>query len=375
MPVKKTDIENFLLLAKTCPVIDVRSPAEYKHAHIPGAMNIPLFDDEERKIVGTLYKQRSREEAIKKGLEFFGPKMRKIVEEAEVICNRQYAISMERKDQEGKNLPIANCLLIYCWRGGMRSAAIAWLLGLYGFTVLTLTGGYKSFRRFALQIFSQPVHLQILGGYTGSGKTELLKALQQRGEHIIDLEDLAKHKGSAFGNIGMPAQPGQEMFENLLAVELHKIITNFRSRIADPESRIWLEDESQRIGLVNIPNDWWATMRRSPVCFLDIPFEERLKNIVHEYGSLDRKGLVDAIGRIKDKLGGQHAKEATNLLEEGNTIESFRILLKYYDKLYAKSLYNRANANSLLHIVHCKGVTVENAIILSEFSLQQPLPV
>ncbi len=369
MPVTKINIETFLSLSGQYPVIDVRSPAEYNHAHFPGAHSLPLFNDEERKIVGTIYKQESREAAIKKGLEFFGPKMKQIVEEAELIVNKQLAKD-NRQVQTGK-LPIANCLLIYCWRGGMRSAGIAWLLDLYGFKVYTLTGGYKSFRRFALNLFSQNFSINILGGYTGSGKTELLHALKQKGETMIDLEAIAGHKGSAFGNIGLPKQPSQEMFENLLAVELQRIIENPESRIPNHVSRFWLEDESQRIGLVNIPNDLWKTMRRSPVWFLDIPFEERLEHVTMEYGKLDKQGLVDAIGRIREKLGGQNAKEAINLLDAGNTIESFRILLKYYDKFYAKSLHNRENADSLLHIVNCKEVTVENANILSEIFSRQ----
>src|SRR5688572_20191774 len=159
-------------------------------------------------------------------------------------------------------------IAIHCWRGGMRSAAVAWLLDLYGFKVYTLAGGYKKFRNYVLDIFKESYSFKILGGFTGSGKSELLKALKDRGETVIDLEDLANHKGSAFGNIGMPAQPTQEMFENLLALELRdkSSIANRQSPIAesshsrfsiDDSRAIWLEDESQRIGLVNIPNDIW----------------------------------------------------------------------------------------------------------------------
>jgi tRNA 2-selenouridine synthase len=200
MPVTKINIETFLSWSGKYPVIDVRSPAEYNHAHFPGAHSLPLFSDEERKVVGTLYNQESREEAIKKGLEFFGPKMKQIVEDTETIVNKQYAIGKTTTNAKDINLPIANCLLLYCWRGGMRSAGIAWLLDLYGYKVYTLTGGYKSFRRFALNLFSQNFTINILGGYTGSGKTELLHALKQKGETVIDLEALAGHKGSAFGN-------------------------------------------------------------------------------------------------------------------------------------------------------------------------------
>src|SRR5260221_12268860 len=371
MAVEKIYIERFLELAKQHPVIDVRSPAEYKHAHIPGAYSLPLFTDEERKIVGTAYKQESRERAIKIGLDFFGPKMRKMVEEIESAMS-----NWQRANKNDDNLPVANCLLIYCWRGGMRSAGVAWLMDLYGFKVYTLTGGYKKFRSHILDTFKFPFQFKILGGYTGSGKTEVLKALQKKEDSVIDLEAIANHKGSAFGNIGMPEQPGQEMFENLLALELRqKSIANVQLSInsrssnssftpdsyMNHDSSIWLEDESQRIGLVNIPNDLWNNMRQSPLYFLDISFEKRLEHLVQEYGQLDRERLIDAIGRIREKLGELNAKNAIQLLEEGNTIESFRILLKYYDKFYLKALHNREKVNSLLHTINCKSVTPENA--------------
>jgi len=250
----------------------------------------------------------------------------------------------------------------------MRSGAVSWLLDLYGFKVYTLMGGYKKFRHYALDTFKLPFQFNILGGYTGSGKTELLKVLKEKGEQVIDLEDIAQHKGSAFGNIGMPKQPTQEMFENILSTELR---THYHGQ-NEPGS-CWLEDESQRIGLVNLPNDLWKTMRRSPVYFLDIPFDERLKHITEEYGGLDKTRMTDAIGRIREKLGGQHAKAAVQLLEEGNTLESFRILLKYYDKYYLKGLHNRDNLNSLLYTVECKSVFPENANQLIRIScLQHP---
>ena len=371
MAVEKIYIERFLELAKQHPVIDVRSPAEYKHAHIPGAYSLPLFTDEERKIVGTAYKQESRERAIKIGLDFFGPKMRKMVEETESAIS-----NWQRANKNDDNLPVANCLLIYCWRGGMRSAGVAWLMDLYGFKVYTLTGGYKKFRNHVLDTFKFPFQFKLLGGYTGSGKTEVLKALQKKEDSVIDLEAIANHKGSAFGNIGMPEQPGQEMFENLLALELRqKSIANVQLSInsrssnssftsdsyMNHDSSIWLEDESQRIGLVNIPNDLWNNMRQSPLYFLDISFEKRLEHLVQEDGQLDRERLIDAIGRIREKLGGLNAKNAIQLLQEGNTIESFRILLKYYDKFYLKALHNREKVNSLLHTINCKSVTPENA--------------
>ncbi len=345
MAVKKINIEEFLTLAATYPVLDVRSPGEFKHAQIPGAFSFPLFTDEERKVVGTAYKQQSREEAIKIGLTFFGVKMRSMVEEAEtIIANWQKTA--------GKDLPINNCVLVHCWRGGMRSGGVAWLLDLYGFTVYTLVGGYKSFRRWSLEQFEQPYSFRILGGFTGSGKTPLLEKLAKEGETIINLEALAHHKGSAFGNLGMPPQPTQEQFENKLALALFAA--------AKKTTPIWIEDESQRIGDVNTPMSLWKQMRSSPVYFIDIPFDERLKHIVAEYGKHERERLVNSVIRIKKRLGGLETKEAVNALIEDRVEDCFRILLTYYDKWYSKGLHNRENLQALLVKIPCETVQESN---------------
>jgi len=384
MAIEKIHIKQFLELANHHRVIDVRSPGEYKHAHIPGAYSLPLFTDEERAAVGTAYKQESREKAIKLGLDFFGPKMKRMVEEVEELMgNRQQAIT----NNSDKNLPIANCLLLYCWRGGMRSAGVAWLMDLYGFKVYTLIGGYKKFRNHALETFKLPLQFKILGGYTGSGKTEVLKELKSNGEAVVDLEEIAKHKGSAFGNIGLPQQPTQEMFENILALELRKSSmvngqwsmptpnesknsTNTKTVTDSPftihHSPIWLEDESQRIGLVNIPSDLWKSMRQSPVYFLDISFEERLNHIIREYGSLDREKMVDAIERISQRLGGLESKNAVSFLLQNDIPACFRILLGYYDRWYLRGLHNREGLNSLLNTVQCDSVNPLNAKKLAQ---------
>ena len=365
MSVEKINIEYFLELSKHHPVVDVRSPGEYNHAHIPVAHSLPLFTDEERAVVGTAYKQENRETAIKHGLDFFGPKMKRMVEEVESIVNNA--------EFRAKN---SRTILTYCWRGGMRSGAVAWLLDVYGFKVYTLAGGYKKFRTYILDTFKLPFDLKILGGYTGSGKTEVLKELERSGETVVDLESIAVHKGSAFGNIGMPKQPTQEMFENILGLELRtkRYEPQINNQISNPRlilkhSPIWIEDESQRIGDINIPNDLWQTMRTSEVYFLNIPFEERLRHLADEYGSLDKGRMIDAIQRIRERLGGLEAKRAIEHLNENNTIESFRILLKYYDKWYTKGLHNRENINSLLHLINLESVSPGNAKKL----VQQPV--
>ena len=235
----------------------------------------------------------------------------------------------------------------------MRSAGVAWLMDLYGFKVYTLIGGYKAFRNWALQQFTIPHRINILGGFTGSGKTEVLKELERLNEITIDLEALAGHKGSAFGNIGLPAQPSQEMFENKLAIALNNASSASMAAEGKP---IWLEDESQRIGTVNIPQAVWLTMRSSPIYFLDVPFSERLSHIVSEYGSLDMEKVIEAIARLQKRLGGLETKTATQYLLEQNVQECFRILLTYYDKYYQKALKNRNNVESLLCKINCPGI-------------------
>lgn len=414
MAAEKISIEKFLELAELYPVLDVRSPGEYQRAHIPGAISFPLFSDEERKVVGTAYKQESREKAIKIGLDYFGARMRRMVEEAEVVVSRESLVvsqqpevvvsresSVDSRERSGDETGLMTndlrlttdrhsnkTLIVHCWRGGMRSAAVAWLLDLYGFKVYTLVGGYKKYRSWVLETYSKNYSFKIVGGYTGSGKTYVMKQLKKEGENVVDLEDLAKHKGSAFGNIGMPAQPSQEMFENLLSRELHlihklnnqppnsssSVLTNdlrqttsdHSSRLLTPDYRlmtndyiIWLEDESQRIGDVNLPHSLWKTMRESPVYFLDIPFEERLKHIVVEYGGLDREKVAGAIERIQKRLGGLETKTALQQLKEGDIEGCFRILLKYYDKWYIKGLNNREDLKSLLNKIDCELVDAE----------------
>ena len=325
MPIEKIDIARFLSMTGI-PVIDVRSPAEYEHARIPGAYSLPLFSDEERAIVGTAYKQESREKAIKLGLDFFGVKMRKMVEEAEALIT----------GEEQKHV------VVHCWRGGMRSAGVAWLLDLYGFKVYTIIGGYKAYRRWVLESLNKDHDLHILGGYTGSGKTEILNYLGTLGDPVLDLEGLAHHKGSAFGAIGQPKQPSQEMFENLIALELYR-----QEQKGKP---IWLEDESQRMGLLNLPQEFWTTMRAKPNYFIDVPFENRLEYIVKHYGKLPKGDLAAAIMRIQKRLGGLETKTALNFLAEDNLTECFRILLFYYDKLYKKALQNRPATTPVITI-------------------------
>jgi tRNA 2-selenouridine synthase len=235
----------------------------------------------------------------------------------------------------------------------MRSAGVAWMLDLYGFKVYTLVGGYKVYRKWVRDQFEKHYKMTVLGGYTGSAKTGVLQQLKKTGSTVIDLEALANHKGSAFGALGEPEQPTQEMFENLLAQELNSLKNSLTQHA-------FIEDESQRIGLLKIPDPFWATMRKSPVCFLDIPFEERLNYLTADYGRHEKERLVNAIIRIQKRLGGLETKTAIGFLLDDNYKECFRILLKYYDKWYSKGLQNRNNLDGLLHKISCDTIDVKS---------------
>jgi tRNA 2-selenouridine synthase len=353
MAITKISIEEFLRLQQQMPVFDVRSPGEYQHAQIPGACSLPLFSDEERKVIGTLYKQQGKQRAIKEGLDYFGPKMRAMVSAVEKIAETHNSNQQEQENathfhETNPNIDASKgpAVIVHCWRGGMRSGAVAWLLDLYGFTVYQLTGGYKVYRNWVLNQFQKEFALHILAGYTGSGKTLTLHHLQERGQTILDLEKLANHKGSAFGGIGQPTQPTQEMFENKLAMALFAI----------GDAACWVEDESQRIGQLHIPHSFWKTMRAQPVFFMDIPFEQRLAFINEDYGHCDREKMIASIERIQKRLGPLETKTAIHHLTEGELQPCFAILLKYYDKYYGKGLYNRENPEALINKIPCSSV-------------------
>ena len=313
---KEISIKEFLSSRTNTPIVDVRSPKEYQLAHIPGAINIPLFSDEERALVGTTYKHEGREKAITQGLELVGPKMAEFVAEGKRILQEHQAAY----------------ITMHCWRGGMRSKSMATLFNFAGIPTLTITGGYKVYRNAVQQSFANPLHLIVLGGKTGSAKTAILQALQQQGEQIIDLEKLANHKGSAFGQLGEDPQPSSEYFENLLFEKIQQL---------DSTKRIWIEDESHLIGKVFIPETFWEQMRNAQVIYCDFPIEERINYLVTTYGNFDHEGVIESVKRITKKLGGQHAKAALEAYEAGDLKKATEIVLVYYDKTYNFGLSKR----------------------------------
>jgi len=321
-------VDEFLQQAQTLPVIDVRSPGEFAQAHIPGAVNIPLFDNNERAAVGTRYKQAGKDHAVLMGLEFVGPKLAEFVRQSRKLSNHT-----------------GGELLVHCWRGGMRSGSFAWLLQTAGLTPNTLAGGYKAYRNTVLSALAKPRNLIILGGKTGSGKTDILHQLAAQGEQIIDLEGLAHHKGSSYGAIGQLPQPSSEQFENLIFRDLERLDRNNRFAGAEPPAnRIWLEDESRNVGSCFIPMPLWQQMRAAPVAFVDVPKAIRVGRLVREYTGIDHGLLIEATERIRKRLGGKTTKDALDALASHDYATVADLTLDYYDKAYLHGLSQRNQA-------------------------------
>ena len=308
-------IDDFLNLRKHQPVVDVRSQGEFGAGHIAGAVNIPLLADSERTVVGTTYKQLGQLAAIKEGFRLVGPRLESIISESERVAN-------------GKEM------LVHCWRGGMRSGNFCQFVQMAGMKASTLNGGYKSYRQAALASFKHPLKFTLLAGCTGSGKSDVLRAMAERGEQVLDLEKLACHKGSAFGGLLMPPQPTTEQFQNDLFEEILKM---------DPTRRVWVEDESIAIGKIFLPTDLWTQMTQSPIVQMDVSKEIRIRRLVEEYGPADREEFLLLMAKVTKKLGGQNFKTAKEKLLEGDMSATIEILLTYYDKAYTESIAKRKN--------------------------------
>lgn len=322
-------LSEFFSLREQLPIVDVRSENEFSEGHIRGAINLPILNNAERVAVGTDYKQKGQKEAIKTGFRLVGPRLESIVTEAERIAN-------------------GNELLVHCWRGGMRSGNFCQFVGMTGVKTHSLKGGYKSYRQFAVESFKKPFQFILLTGCTGSGKSEVLRALKNQGAQILDLEKLASHKGSAFGHLMMGAQPTTEQFQNDLFEEILKL---------DLSKPVWVEDESIAIGKIFLPNDFWDTMMKSPLLKMEVNKEIRVGRLVNEYGAADRDEFLQIIGKITKKLGGQNYNDAKEKLQQGDMASTIDILLTYYDKAYLNSIEKRKDR--ILKTVEWNGANAE----------------
>ena len=305
-------------LDATTPIIDVRSPAEFGQGHLPGAISLPLFSDAQRQAVGTAYKQQGRQQAVQLGLALVGPQLAELSEQLLALAG------------PGQGLRL------HCWRGGQRSGSVAWLAGLQGLRVTLLQGGYKAYRQWVLQMVAQPWPLQVVGGRTGTGKTDLLQAMARQGSAVVDLEGLAQHRGSSFGGLGLPPQPSSEHFENRLAEQLR--------RLQDRGGPIWVEAESAQVGRCRIPAGFWRQMQQAPVLEIDRPVEQRLLQLVAVYGHQGQEPLRQATERISRRLGPQRTGAALAAIAQEDWAGACLQMLDYYDRCYDHELQTRPTA-------------------------------
>ena len=287
-------------------LIDVRSEKEFSHGHIPGAVNIPLLNDDHRRQVGITYKSNGREAAVIKGFDLVGDKFGDFIREVKKHTSEKH-------------------VMVYCWRGGMRSSIMSWVLGMGGFKCFLLKGGYKGYRRYVLEVLEQPKQVVVIGGKTGTGKTEVLDILKKKGAQVICLETLASHRGSAFGGLGKPPQPRNEMFQNMLAEEWLQI---------DEKKILFLENESLTIGPIVLPPKVFEAIRNSPVVELQMSLHHRVKRILSEYGEFPIEALVENTKKLFKRLGGLRTQQAVEALYEGNKELWIEYVLHYYDHSY-----------------------------------------
>jgi tRNA 2-selenouridine synthase len=298
-------------------VLDARSPSEFALDHLPGAQSWPVLDDDERRIVGTLYVQQGPLPARKVG----GPM---------VAHNMAGLVQRLAQDKPREWRP-----LVYCWRGGQRSSALAWFLDQIGFRTTKLDGGYKAFRALVRdQLATRPAafRLRVLAGRTGSGKTRLLQALAAAGAQVLDLEGLAQHRGSVLGGLPGQPQPSQKRFDTLLWQALGAL---------DPLREVFVESESRKIGALQLPDALVARMHASPALRVEMPEAARVRLLLQDYGFFSQQperfcALLDGLVELR---GREAVKAWQALARSGQWAELYALLIReHYDPLYLRSI-------------------------------------
>ena len=297
-------------------MIDVRSPSEFLRGHIPGAQSYPLFTDQERAIVGTLYKQNSPSEALEAGLKLVADKLPNLIDSLSALPTP---------------------LQIYCARGGMRSHAVGHLLTSLKLPCNVIKGGYKQYRSSVLQTFQKPYKLTIVAGLTGSGKTAYLQKLAEAQEQVLDLEGIACHRGSIFGALEDP-QPTQQQFENEIAEKLNQL---------SPTRPIFVEDEARTIGACTIPESLFLQMQEAPYIELTCSKERRIENLLDQYTHIDAEEIIHCTKLLRKRLGSQRVEQIIAAVERREFREAVFHILHHYDKSYEKAL-SKKNPKKLL---------------------------
>jgi tRNA 2-selenouridine synthase len=325
-------------------ILDVRSPQEYAQGHIPKAVSFPLFTDQERTEIGICYKQQGQDPAVELGLKIVGPKLVTFVTQAKALASDR---------QVG----------VHCWRGGMRSGSMGWLLETAGFQVQLLEGGYKAFRRWVRSTLAAYRPILILGGMTGTGKTAVLAALAELGEQVLDLEALASNRGSSYGSLGLPPQPSTEQFENLVAMQW---------RLFNCTHPVWIEAESRRIGCCRIPPELFQQMEKAPVLQITRSHPERIAILLEVYGVESTEQLILATQRLQKRLGGVRTQQAVKHIQTGNLAAAIALVLEYYDKTYTYDLQRRSVPIHTLDVSGCSAADSALRLVKQANALLEP---
>ncbi len=295
-------------------LVDVRSPHEFEESHIPGAVNLPLFEDDEKRLIGFVYRTQGVDKAKELGESIAKGKLS--------LLHRKLK---ELKERYGN-------VVVYCWRGGMRSKGLCEAMDRMGLDLLRLKGGYRAYRKFILKDMErllEGISFIVLTGKTGVGKTRVLKALKERGYPVLDLEAVAKDRGSVFGSVGIPDRVSQKMFDSLL----YEIIRDIGS------GWVFLEDESRRIGNLHIPEPLWKRKEEGVYVELRASLEVRVRNILEDYtshGGWKEEALL-AVRKIRKYLGEEKYRRVIELFEAQDYGAVVRFLIEeYYDRKYKR---------------------------------------
>lgn len=312
-----------LVTLKDPLVVDVRSPCEHEAERLPNSINVPLLSNQERELIGTIYKVDGEMIARRHALKLIAPKIPAIIDEIVALRTSH-----------------SRAMVVYCWRGGLRSESVASLLSMAGLDCFRLQGGYKSWRRHVLNDFQTDRYQFIpivLHGLTGAGKTEVLKELGHRGSHVLDLEELANHRGSTFGSMGLATQPTQKNFDGMLWQQLREAGNN----------TVYLEAESRKIGRVSLPDCIYSRIKSGTPIIVTGTLEKRVERIIADYLSTNTQQelerALDLLADLKERLGVQKLQEIKAAVLSGDLRSGIRMLLTdYYDPLYLKHFQHGA---------------------------------
>ena len=312
-------------------LIDVRSPEEYYKGHMPNSISIPIFNNEERSIIGKKYKYSGRENAVREGFKIIENKIDKIINTF-ILIKKEFQISTIDKTSNH------TCIKIYCARGGMRSQSMLWLLEKFHYPCITLNGGYKTYRNWVLNIFKDRQKIIVIGGKTGTRKTKILEKLKALGYQILDFENLANHRGSSFGGLGMKEQPTNEQYENLIAEDLNKF---------NKKKIIFVEAESANIGKNRIPHELYKQTKNSKRIEIIRNEKIRIKELINTYSKYKKNDLKESVLKITKRLGPQRTKSAINSIDNEDWENVCKSVLDYYDRCYEHELKDKKDVNVL----------------------------